>query len=49
MTLNYDEDEGRILGAINLALGGDWWDELSEGSQEAVHDALFNELNREKQ
>lgn len=33
--------EGNVLGAINKALGGQWWDNLSELAVENIRDELF--------
>jgi hypothetical protein len=49
MILNYDTDEGTVLSAINIALGGNWWEELSEDAQEKVHDALYSVMNTARQ
>jgi len=48
MVLNYETDEGKILSAINIALGGDWWEDLSEEAQERIHDALYQVMNTVK-
>ena len=48
MILNYDSDEGEIISSINIALGGDWWEDLSNDAQEKVHDALYLIMNNAK-
>jgi hypothetical protein len=49
MILNYDTDEGKVLSAINRALGGEWWDELRNDTQEAIHDELYGVMETSRQ
>ena len=49
MVLKYDTDEGKVLSAINRALGGEWWDELRNDTQEAIHDELYGVLKTARQ
>jgi len=41
----YSKYEGVILGAIDKALGGKWWFNLSPEAQEAIHDGLHQVLD----
>lgn len=41
----YPMYEGKVLGAIDEALGGKWWLNLSEEAQEKIHEALFQVFN----
>jgi hypothetical protein len=38
---NRNNLEGEVLEAINKALGGQWWDNLSEDEIERIRDELF--------
>jgi len=40
----YSKYEGVILGAIDKALGGKWWFNLSDDAQEKIHDELHRVL-----
>ena len=45
----YDKYEGQILGAIDKALSGTWFNRLSESEIEAIHDKLFTVLTSEEE